>query len=158
MKKGFSIVELLIYCGLLSIILVVITNIFTSILNLQLETESSSVLAADGQYLLTKLTYDLRRGTQIVSPSLGSSSSTLNIIIDGTTYQYKLDNNNLIISPGGQLNSFQNKITNLTFTHFGAASAKEDTIQITFTLTSNIFQETKIETKNFSTTIGLRPN
>ncbi|MDO8515597.1 MAG: prepilin-type N-terminal cleavage/methylation domain-containing protein, partial [bacterium] len=139
-KKGFTIVELLVYCGLLAVLLTVLTNVFMSIINLQLETESSSGLAQDSQYLLSRLTYDFRRANSISSPILGGTSGTLTIIIGGVTYQYKITDGNLVVTPGGQLNSFQTKISNLSFSNL------DDTVQVHFTMQSGR------ETRDFSTT------
>lgn len=151
-NKGFSIIELLVYCGLLTVLLTVLTTVFMSLINLQLETESSSGLAQNSRYLLSRLTYDFRRASSITSPSLGGTSGSLNITIGGVSYQYTAQDGNLVIIPGGQLNSFQTKISGLSFTNLG------DTIQVTFTMQSVISQLKGQETRDFSTTIGLRPN
>jgi type II secretory pathway component PulJ len=148
-KRGFTLPELLVYCGLLAILLVVITNVFMSILNLQLETETVSGQAQDGQYILSRLSYDLRRASSVTSPALGGTSASLSVIIDGVSYQYGLDgNNNLVVAGQGQLNSFLTTVSDLSFTHLGTVGGEEDTIQIGFNLGDRFFQ----------TTIGLRSN
>ena len=104
-RKGFSLIELLLYIGLLAVILTAMTNIFLLIVDLQLETESFSGAAQDGQYVLSRLKYDLSQGKTISSPALGGSGGSLTILINGVSYQYYLQNDNLFVNPGGQLNS-----------------------------------------------------
>lgn len=55
LKKGVTIVELLVYIGLLSIFMLVLLDVFTTILNAKLESESTSALNQDARYVYSKL-------------------------------------------------------------------------------------------------------
>lgn len=156
-KHGFSLVEMILYIGLLAVILTATTNIFLMIVDLQLETESFSGVAQDGQYILSRLKYDLSQGKTVSSPALGGSSSSLSVLVDEVPHKYSLQNDNLLATPGGQLNSYQTKISDLLFTHLGNGTGEEDTVRINFTVTSRTMRRSGEEVESFQTTIGLRP-
>ncbi len=159
--SGFTFIELIIYCGLFSILILVLSEIFLSALEVQLESAATSTVASDGQYITTRLLYDLPRASSIVSPPLGVAGGELQLLIDGDTYKYSLIENSLNLTIGGQadqLNSYQTKVSDLTFKHLGNGSGKDDTIQVDFTLTSDVVRDSGPETKTFQTTIGQRPN
>lgn len=159
-RKGFSIVEMMLYMGLMAILLSFLTQTFLSVLNLQSETQSRSSVEADGRYLLTRLSYDIHRGSAIVSPALGQSASTAILTIDDANYTYSPDSGNLILTTGGsthQLNSYATKISNLSFTRLGNPGGN-NTLQIKFTLTGVVNWESGPRIQNFETTIGQRCN
>lgn len=158
-SDGFTLVELAIYMGLLMIVIVVLTEIFTMILESQLTTENDANVSNDGRFIYTRFIYDVNRADSILTPSsLGSSSAALELTIDGEDYSYLLDNDNLIASNSSgfyQLNGYGTTISDLQFTKIGNASGKP-TVRINFTVTGNIDRNGRIETKEFQTTAGLR--
>lgn len=138
-KKGFTIVELIVFMGLFSILIVVLTQILSSALSLQLESESKSNVEQDGRYILERMMYDINRtqgyninsaGTvtpPVITPAIvtpaanGASATSLKLNVGGNSYLYSLDgSNNLTLSVNGgtadMLNGFDTSITNLTFT------------------------------------------
>jgi Tfp pilus assembly protein PilW len=68
-QDGFTIVELLIYMGLLVIMIVIFTQIFVSILDNQLRSTNTSNVADDGRYIYSRFIYDVNRADSIASPS-----------------------------------------------------------------------------------------
>lgn len=159
-SAGMTLVELIIYMGLLSIFLVVLTSLFSQIISVQLESKSVSSVEEDGRYLLNRLTYDIRRASDITTPaSIGGSGSTLALVIDGSTYTYSLNNGNLqFVSPAGTdiMNSIDTRISNLDFQRVGNVSGK-NTVVVSFTITSAIQRMgQEAETKDIQTTIGVR--
>ena len=156
MKRGFTIMELLIYMGLTAILLVVLTDIFVSILGVQSESTASSSVEQDGRYILARLSYDLPRASAIVNPSgLGQAATSSAILtIDGANYTYDGSTGNLLMGTD-QLNSFGTRISNLTFQRLGNAGGKND-LQIRFRLTSRINQRKGSETRDFQITLGQR--
>lgn len=159
-SAGMTLIELIIYMGLLSIFLVVLTSVFSSIINVQLESKSVSSVEEDGRYLLNRLTYDLRRASSITTPaSIGGSGSTLALVIDGSTYTYSQSGTDLrLVSPAGTdiINSIDTQISNLNFTRIGNVSGK-NTIVVSFTITSATKKMGDLaETKDIETTIGIR--
>ncbi len=69
-QTGFTLVELLIYMGLLTIMVLIFTDIFTSIIDNQLGSENTSNVADDGRYIYSRFIYDVNRADSIVSPGV----------------------------------------------------------------------------------------
>jgi len=113
MKKrssGFTIIELVIYAGLLMMFLYILTGIFTEVLDMQLESETESAVIQDSRYILSRFSYDIERASAIVTPvALGDQTSTLVLTIGGVNDTYSLINGNLVFadaSGSGSVNSF----------------------------------------------------
>lgn len=166
-KTGFTLVELLLYMGLLSIFLVVLTDLYLSVLNVQTESQATSAVEQDGRYILGKFMYDIpqvQSSTAIVSPTLGVSSSTLQLTIGAVSYVYSLNGGNLqlVRSDLGTeiLNGYDTTISNLNFTHLGNSgapnTAAKDTVSVSFTVTSKTKKESGVEQRPFQTTIAIR--
>lgn len=158
-KRGFTIVELLIYIGLLSILLVVLTEIFLSILDLQSEGRAVSSVAQDGRFLIARLNYDLRRSSSITEPAtLGETSTNAIVTIDGNPYTFAENGGNLVLTTDGSsenLNSEGSRVTNLTFTRLGNVGGK-NSLQIKFKLKSAQILHQGSEMRNYETTVSLR--
>lgn len=156
--QGFTIVELLMYCAILTIFLLVMAQIFTSILDTQLNSESTAAVAQDSRYIMSRLAYDIGRATDVTVPALGASSNSLQLMINGSTFAYVVQSGNLELTTAtgtDVLNSFGTTASNVNFRRFGTVDVKNN-IQLTFTVTSNITKTTGPETRTLQTTIGLR--
>ena len=163
-NQGFTLVELLLYMGIFSILLVALFQLFTSIIDTQIESQSSSSVFLDGQYILNRSRYDIQRAKSIVTPSSSGEQGTITkLSIDNAIYTYSLVGGNLtltndIASTTGQLNSIDTTVSNLNFTRLSDAQGKStDTLTISFRLTSNIIRRGGPNAENFKTTIGIRP-
>lgn len=172
-KFAFTLVELLVFMGLFAILIVVLTQILVSALNVQLESQATSSVQQDGRYILARLTYDVNRATKnigqlsaIIEPaSAGTQSDKLQLTINGSTYKYATASGNILnltVTTGGvpttnQLNSFGTTITNVVFKRIGSNTNK-DSIQASFTATSTSQSSSGPEVKTFQTTAGLRGN
>ncbi len=162
-KKGFTLVEMLIYMGLLTIFLAVIGTIFFSIIDLQLESQATSSVSESGRYLLSRISYDVHRAQSITTPaSPGLSSPSLVLSIGGVTYTYAEVAGTpafLQLTAGGLVDALTGsdaQISNFSATRVGNASGK-NSLKVSFTLesvTTSLSQ--KHETKDYSTTITLR--
>src|SRR5476651_71820 len=88
-RKGFTLIELVLYIGILTILLTLMSSIFTSILDVQLESTATSSVNQDGRYLLSKLLYDVKSSSAIVVPSNpGTVSGTMQLTINSINYTY----------------------------------------------------------------------
>lgn len=158
-KRGFTIVELIIYMGILSLMLLVMTDTFSSIVDVRRDSEAVTAVEQDGNYLLAKLFYDISHATSIISPSsLGSSSSALQLVINGVINTYSINGGNLqVVNNNGTnvLNSVNSSISNVNFLRVGNTDGK-NTIQLSFTVTSNIIRSSGPEEQTYQTSIGLR--
>ena len=159
-NKGFTLVEFLIYIGIFSIFLLITLEMFSSIFDIQLESESTSSVSVDGKFILQRFTYDVNRATNISDPNLyGTSSASLTILVDGQNLIYRMDSGNLILEnettgSTDQLNSSESSISDLTFVKLDGGG--KDTVQVTFTLTSKIKKTGGEEVEVFQTSAGLR--
>ena len=158
-QNGFTLVELLIYMGLLTVLILIFTDIFTSIIDNQLSARNTSNVADDGRYIYSRFKYDVGRAQDITQPSsYGSSSASMVLNINGQSYTYSLVNNNLVVtSPSGAfaLNGYGSSISGLLFTKVGTISAKS-TVQLNFIIKGLVTTRGINDQQRFQTTAGLR--
>lgn len=150
--KGVTIVELLVYMGLLFTFLVIMTDIFVAGFNFRLSSESASSIRQDSQFILSKLSSDFSQSQAILEPSvLGGVSSTLTL----DDISYSLSENNLIRN-SVIINGPDTQIQNLSFTRTGNIGGVP-AIQISFDVVSRITKQGgNIERESIQTTLGLR--
>lgn len=153
-KRGFTLVELMLYMALMASILVVLTEVFLSVLSIQAESSEVSNIDIDGRYVLARMFYDVNRADDIVVPaSLGQTGASAQLTIGGTNYTYGLGaNEELTILQNGvssKLTSPGTKISNLTFTRLGNVGG-ENSLMIKFKITSGT------QSRNYQTSVALR--
>lgn len=157
--SGVTIVELLIYLGLMSIFIVILMGIFTAALKTKLVTESTSGISQDSRYILSKLSYDINNADSITSPGLGSTSATLQTVASGSASTYGLNSGNLVKTVGGvstNLNGIDTQLDSISFKNIGNPGGKA-TIQIVYTVRSRIIiQGGGTEAQTVNTTVGTR--
>lgn len=158
-KNGFTIVEMIIYMGLLAILTITLTRLFSGILDVQLESESTSAVESDSRFLYQRLSFDMMRATEIEVPTnLGEVTNELTILIDSESYIYGMSNNNLVLTNNSgtyALNSYATHISNLTFQKLGSVNGKA-AVQVNFTIMSVTQRPSGPESKNVQTTLTLR--
>lgn len=159
-QNGFSLIELVIYMGVFSILVMVLSTVFAQIVGVQLESEATAAVDQDGRFLMSRLLYDMKSATAINTPaSLGVSSPTMQILVNGITYTYSLNagGNLQVVNNYGtnMLNSFDSQISGLTFTRIGSGGSN-DTVRVNFTVTSRTrkMSGTGVESRSFQTTLG----
>jgi len=155
---GYSIVEVIIYIGMLSVFMAVLTGIFVSTIDAKLESESISAIEQDGRFIIAKLAYDINRAQSIETPALGTTGNTLQITVDSLAESFALSNGKLQITKSNNtddLNGHDTTISNLTFQRLGNINGK-NSIKMTFTITSITQRATGPETKAFQTTLAIR--
>jgi hypothetical protein len=158
--KGTTLIEIILYLGLLSIFLFVLLDIFIGGINIGLASKATSSVQIDSQFIFTRLMHDIEEADSVTKPvNLGDSSSSLTLVSAGVTYQYFLTNGNLTLLGGGQtlsLNNSDTTISNLNFTKLGNLNGKP-TIKIKYTVNSITKVPTRaVETHDMETTISLR--
>jgi type II secretory pathway pseudopilin PulG len=161
MKKhtGFTLVELIIYMGLLTILMTILTRLFTATIDVQLSGQASGAVEEDSRYIYSRLAYDLMRADSIVTPaSPGSSSDSLTIMLGSVFNTYSVSSTNLMLTNdqgASTLNSYGTSITNVTFTQLGPVTGKKS-IQVKYTITSTIQSSSGPDTRSMETTITQR--
>ncbi|HSW97422.1 MAG TPA: prepilin-type N-terminal cleavage/methylation domain-containing protein [Candidatus Saccharimonadales bacterium] len=161
-ERGFTIIELIVYMGLFSILIGILSTVFISLLNNQLSVETTSSTDENGKYILTRLTYDIYQAQNIIIPAtIGTQTNNLQLTINNINYSYNLDSSgNLQIkditnnSGPYNLNDYDATVSGLLFTRIGNTGGK-NTIQVSFSIISNTKQKTG-QSKTFQTTIGTR--
>lgn len=159
-QKGFSLVEMLVYMGLFSILLIPLMQLFTSTIAVRLESEATSAVSQDGRYILSKLSYDIHNASTILSPGLGVTTSALHISGSGFDYTYGLDGEgNLVLNNGvtsDSLNSEGTTIPQITFTTLGNGTGKK-VVQVSVQVESKVIRQgNNKELKTFQTVVGTR--
>jgi prepilin-type N-terminal cleavage/methylation domain len=138
-KKGFTLVEMLLVMGITGILIVVLSQVFGSILTMKLRSEATSAVAQDARYLLSRLSYDVARSSSIATPS----PSELELTIGGVVHEYTLDNGRLMLAVGGgtpqALTGVRTQLTSLTFTKLADLGTKQN-VEVNATLASTISQ------------------
>ncbi|OGH17861.1 MAG: hypothetical protein A3C22_03295 [Candidatus Levybacteria bacterium RIFCSPHIGHO2_02_FULL_37_10] len=161
-QKGVSMIELILYMGILAVMLTILTSIFVSALDVQSESQTTSSVEQDGNYILSRLAYDIHRAQSINIPSYNGLPTIDNfqIVIDGVNYTYSVDGNNdlILVNNSGQnnLNNYGSSISDLSAQRLGNAGGVENTLRINFTVTSRTKRISGFETKNFETNLSLR--
>lgn len=160
-QRGFTLVELTLYMGILTILVTALSAVFVSIIDSQLAAESTSSIDQDGRYILAKLTYDMAHAQSIDSPASPSAqtSSSLQLHLNSIIYTYSLDGSGglQLASPSATntLNSVNASISALTFQRLGNNDSN-DTVQVKFTVTGRTRTKSGFESQNFQTTLGLQ--
>lgn len=158
-SNGFTLVELVVYMGIVMIFMLVLTDILEAILNTRLSSQSTSEVAQDGRFIYTRLIYDINRSSGVILPlNIGDTSTSLQATISGSLNTYSLSSGNLILNDSttsAQLNSVDTSVSNLTFTRIGNPGGK-NTFQIKFTVTSKIPTKGAVDAEVFQTTAGPR--
>jgi Tfp pilus assembly protein PilV len=156
---GFTIVELLIYMGLMAIFITVLLGIFTAALKTKLTTQSTSNISQDSRYILSKLSYDINNADSVTSPILGATNDSLQIVTSGSVSTYAINGGNLVKTADGvsaNLNGMDTQLDSISFKNIGNPGGKP-TIQVIYTVRSKIIiQGGGTETQTINTTIGTR--
>ena len=158
-SSGFTLVELIIYMGLLTVMILIFTEIFVSTIDNQLSSRNTSNVADDGRYIYSKFIYDVNGAQSITEPiAFGSPEAKMTLLIGGQNYTYSLSNNNLIVTDSAgsyTLNGYGSSISALLFTKVGTTSAKS-TVKINFTVKGTTTIHGILDQQSFQTTAGLR--
>lgn len=158
-SKGTTLIELLIYMAILSVMLIVTTDILVSILDLKIESEATTYVEQDGRYILSKIGYDAGRASAITTPSaIGDTTATLTLVIAGENFDYQIVSNNFQLTNNSgtfNLNSNQTAVGSASFRKIGNALGKQ-TVIVEFTINSIAQRPAGIETRNYRSTFGLR--
>ena len=165
-QSGFTLIELIVYMGLLGILLAVMSEVFLGILATKVESESNSQVVVDGNFIHARITYDIRRADRIIAPSIGQTSAgiTLGIIEGGVeqVYQYAVVGNTLTITQGNNtdvLNGSSTRISQFSVTRIGNSETMEsakDTLSIAYTVQSVYELRQGPDELPFQLTAGLR--
>jgi len=153
--RAFTLVEILIYMALFAGFLLILSALFISILDSQLDASTSSHLDQDSWYLMNRLQYDIYRAENISLPTNnGEQTNTLNLETASSNISYSLNNNQLSVTENSQsyvLNSPDIIVNNLNFKKLGNENGNS-----TITVDLELSDLTNNKTKPLHFTLGLR--
>lgn len=157
--SGFSLVELLLYMGLSMILLVIISGLFISVLNIRNESTKTSSLEREGRYVLARLSYDIYSAQDIIEPALiGETSTTLQLIKNSELFTYRIidDKLYLIDASGSHLLSGEGvNVTSFNITRLGNDGGK-NAVEILLTTQSQNVSEGKTESRDYQAVLAIR--
>ena len=162
-NKGATLIELLIYFGILSILLVIVIDLMLQSGEFSLETESRSSLQNDARFITNRLSFDIHQADSVTSPAnLGDSSSTLTFTVGPDTHTYTLSGTDLeyqetvgLNTETANLNSNRTIVNSLTFERLGNPGGKP-TIKITLELETTKSEKAGPKQKTFEAVVGTR--
>jgi hypothetical protein len=159
-QRGVTLVELLLYMGLFSGFLVLLSGLFISILDVQQESVDTARIEQDSQYLFSRLQYDLLRADDVLQPAEnGQSDDVLVLLIDDVELVYMLDGSRVSISSASSafrpLTSPEVTASNLSFQRLGNEEGYPS-IRAELTLQSTTQGTSVPETRDLFYTFGTR--
>lgn len=160
-QKGFTLVELLIFMGIFSILVLSMFQLLISIFDVQLESQSTSVVSQDGRFILNRLTYDIKNAKVVTTPTVGGQGQNLVISDQTAVYTYGLSDGNLTLTNSvtgttDNLNSINTTISNLAFLRLSDTNNENNTITVSFTINSKVAKRSGEATRDFRVTLGTR--
>lgn len=158
-RQGFTVIEMIMYGAMLMGFLGVLTRIFISLLDNQLETAAETAVLQDSRYIFSRLAYDMGRTQTVIMPSLiGEPSDTLQISVDGQIYTYRVNNGVLeLTTPLGvdRLHSIDTVVPAMTFVRFGEGT-DTPSVAMTLALQSVVERVSGTESRNYQFLFALR--
>lgn len=165
-QKGTSLIELLVYFALLSIVLLIATDLMLKSGEFSLEFSSKNNIQADGRFINNRLVNDIHQATTINTPAnLGNIDSTLVLIIGNETHTYTLIGTDLqytketpppeATTETANINSNLTKINSISFQRLGNTGGK-NMIKITFEIEDVKGKKGNPVNETFETMVGIR--
>jgi len=162
-QKGVSLIELLLYFALLSIILIIATDLMIRSGEFSMEASAQNVIQEDARFITSRLAYDIHQVSAITNPAnLGQTTATLTLTVGAETHTYILVGNNLEYrktvgsnTQTANLNSNLTKINSISFQRLGSTSGKP-TVKIIFEIQDLKGTKGKPVKKIFETVVGTR--
>lgn len=160
-NRGFTLIELILYIGIVTIILTAIVPFTWATIGNTTKSSTQQEIYDSSRFLSEKLKYEIRNAKSIVSVT----PTTLTLLeFDNSNTVINYANNTLTIqrgsSPSTLLHPTTVKITSFVFQNLSSANNKSQHVQFNFTLTAN-YQSQSFEyqgTLNMEGSAELRSN
>jgi prepilin-type N-terminal cleavage/methylation domain-containing protein len=164
MRKGFTLVEMLLYIAILSIIIMAFSSFFFLSYTSRIKAAAIAEVEQQGSQTMSLITQNIRNATSIASPTAGVSAGSLTLTEyiganSPTVFDQSVDTLRITEGVATAVNLTSNRIvvSNLSFQNLSRPSTP-GVVQIKFTLThinpSN--RGEYIYSKNFTSTASLR--
>lgn len=142
-RKGFTLVEMVLYVSLCSIILLSLSTFLSFLLESRVRSQSISEVNQQGLQVMSLITQTIRNGRSIQTPAIGVTAPTLSIttanpLLNPTVFL--LSSTTLSIQEAGKqaipLTNSRVQVSALVFQNISSSSSTEKIIRISFTLDS----------------------
>ena len=155
-QKGTSLIEVILYIALFSIIIIVIVDLLITSGSLKTESESQSGIQTDAALITSRLNYEIRNADTITIPTaIGQTTANLSLTTSSEIHTFSLSGNNLIyqktvglVTTSANLNTNLTNVSSLSFQALGSVGGKIS-IKINFTLTEGKATQQGNQTKNY---------
>ena len=136
-SKGFTLIELILYVGIVGAVLLVVSILLMTLLTSRIKNETVSEVELQGTQAMQLITQNVRNAETVSVPARGEISSSLVITKEGENIAFSLDDGVIYIQEGsGNLINLTNDrvlASSLLFENTGKENAP-DSIRINFIL------------------------
>lgn len=159
MKKGFTVIELLIYTAVFAIVLAISVDLFFRSKILETQVVENQEVDRNGRIAFLEMTQTIRGASSVSSPALGVSSADL--YLNNNAIRYFVNGNGVLQkTDSGETSSLTSNLVtveNLSFTTRGEVG-QQPTVSASFTIKTNtlVFGQANYITKTYQTTVQLR--
>lgn len=110
--RGFSLIELLIYMAILSLMSVVLANSYISLMRGRGHSEARTEVGAAMRFAVEHITQDVQSATGVIVPgSVGTTGATLQLAVSTSTVLYDVSGGRLRRTVGAQSPDFITGVT-----------------------------------------------
>lgn len=163
-QKGFSLLELLVYIGILALMSVILSTAFVSLTRGRAQSTARSDVESNARFVLERITQDISAASSVTSPTLAAASSTLSIVSSGSTIVYDVAAGILRRTEGAgaaeRLTSTAISVETPTFTRIenynSTLAATTTSVRVTMTIRATNAAGEGAYTTNLRTTVDLR--
>ena len=140
-QKGFTLVEMILYVAICSILLVTISVFLSFLLGARVRSQAITEVNQQGFQIMSLMTQTIRNGRSIQTPSIGLASSTLslttgNALLNPTLFY--ISSTTMKIKEGSQgeisLTNKRVRISGLVFQNVSSSSSTEKIMRISYTV------------------------
>lgn len=139
--KGFTLIEMVLYVSVCSIILLSLSTFLTFLLGARVRSQAITEVNQQGFQVMYQLTQTIRNGRSIQVPSIGTSSSTLSITTANPLLNptiFTVSSSTFTIKEGSTtpipLTNSRVRVSGLTFDNVSSSSSTDKVIRISFVI------------------------
>ncbi len=159
-RKGFTLVELLVFAAIFSFVVMAFIAILTTVLGIQARESSQGEVASQSQYLLQQVQYYVERSSLVDIPQDGATSTlklVMGINAQDPTY-LTLNNGTVYLQQTATgtpqaLTSAKVSVSNLSFTR-RANPPGHDVVAVSFTMAYNTLNPKQMFSQALQTTVA----
>lgn len=162
-RSGFTLIEVLIYIVLFSIIVSGTILVFYQLLRSQAQNKSRSEVESEANFLMTKIAWALSGAQTINSPAPGATSTSLSVSkynFAQNPLVFDVSSGTLRLSRGGgtpaALNNSAVQVSSVAFGHIAASGTAPEGVQTTLTVSSLLAGLPVVASSTLENTIYLR--